>query len=230
MSPIPGLELDWPFREEEQPAWNQRGDSPDDWVTQEFKGEHAHEGMDLGIPSGTILRPSATGIVVYATKVDDGSGWGINCVIDYGQDIQVRCAHMNRCDVVIGQGVTRDTVLGISGNTGHSSGPHLHVEVRKGYRLGGARGTPMNPRLWFTDIDIYGTPFPPPPKDWLDMATKEEVKEAYQEVLEETGVLELVRQLTSNDVIGGTDPTVKDKIERTLNGTRANAADPKPFD
>jgi murein DD-endopeptidase MepM/ murein hydrolase activator NlpD len=66
------------------------------------------------------------------------NGYGKAVVIDHGSGIHTLYGHLSRFAVIAGQPIRRGEVLGYSGNTGRSSGPHLHYEVRVG-------GTPVNP-------------------------------------------------------------------------------------
>lgn len=86
-----------------------------------------HEGLDFGAPSGTPVYATGEGVVVLAESWDR---YGNTVEIDHGNGITTRYAHMSKIKVKEGQRVTRSTVVGLVGNTGRSTGSHLHYEVR----------------------------------------------------------------------------------------------------
>ena len=85
-----------------------------------------HTGYDLRAGSGTPVLASANGRVVF-------SGWldihGYNIIIDHGWGVYSEYAHLSQRYVVPGQFVLQGDVLGLSGNTGRSTGPHIHWEI-----------------------------------------------------------------------------------------------------
>lgn len=87
-----------------------------------------HDGVDLPCNQGTKVYATADGRVKSANIGWDG-GYGNNIMIDHGYGYMTRYAHMSRISVVPGQRVRRGEVIGYSGNTGRSSGAHLHYEV-----------------------------------------------------------------------------------------------------
>lgn len=86
-----------------------------------------HNGLDFGIVVGTPVHSSMEGKVVYAGWNTIGYG---NLVIVQNGDYQTYYAHLSKIPVTVGQTVTADSVIGYSGNTGNSTGPHLHYEIR----------------------------------------------------------------------------------------------------
>lgn len=86
-----------------------------------------HEGIDLGAPHGTPVYATGDGVVEFAGPWDR---YGLTVEINHGNGVATRYAHMSRIKVKEGQKVTRSTVVGLLGNTGRSTGPHLHYEVR----------------------------------------------------------------------------------------------------
>lgn len=86
-----------------------------------------HEGMDFVADSGTKVVASAGGVVVVAEVHPQ---YGKMVEIDHGNDFSSRYAHLSKIDVKAGQIVRRGQPIGASGNTGRSTGPHLHFEVR----------------------------------------------------------------------------------------------------
>lgn len=95
-----------------------------------------HEGLDFTSPVGTEVHAAGDGRVTYA---DYGTnGFGIHVVVDHGFGYETLYAHLSQLKVRSGQRVKRGDLLGLSGNTGLSAGPHLHYEVHKA-------GTPVDP-------------------------------------------------------------------------------------
>jgi murein DD-endopeptidase MepM/ murein hydrolase activator NlpD len=86
-----------------------------------------HEGVDLGAPIGTPVYATGEGVVTLAEAWDR---YGNTVEIDHGNGIASRYAHLSRIKVKDGQRVSRTTIIGLVGNSGRSTGPHLHYEVR----------------------------------------------------------------------------------------------------
>lgn len=87
-----------------------------------------HSGMDFRAGVGTAIRATAPGTVVSAGWA---GGYGRMVEIEHEGGFSTRYAHMSKIDVREGQRITRGQVIGKSGNTGRSTGPHLHYEVRQ---------------------------------------------------------------------------------------------------
>ena len=87
-----------------------------------------HEGIDFIAPTGTPIFASADGVVKSARHSDS---FGQVVEIDHGYGIVTLYAHMSKIKVKKGQKVVRGEVIGLTGNTGLSSGPHLHYEVHR---------------------------------------------------------------------------------------------------
>ena len=85
-----------------------------------------HRGLDIALPEGTNLYAGIDGVI---TTGSDPSGYGNYVIISGADGVQVRYAHMKEFAVSTGDVVTKGTVIGQSGNTGASTGPHVHVEV-----------------------------------------------------------------------------------------------------
>jgi murein DD-endopeptidase MepM/ murein hydrolase activator NlpD len=101
-----------------------------------FNGEGAfHAGMDIGAEIGTPVHATADGIVVLA---EASNGYGREVVIDHGHDIKTCYGHLSGFAVTQGQQVARGQVIGYVGDSGRSTGAHLHYEVR-------IHNTPVNP-------------------------------------------------------------------------------------
>jgi len=97
---------------------------------------HFHTGLDIGIGTGTPVRAAEAGTVVLATTNTgpDGKpvGYGTYVVIYHGGDLFTLYGHLSELGVTAGQRVATGEVIGLSGSTGNSTGPHLHFEVRQG--------------------------------------------------------------------------------------------------
>ena len=85
-----------------------------------------HNGLDYAVPLGTPIKASAAGTVVQA-------GWaghsGFRVEIDHGNGLHTSYNHNSAVKVSVGQKVERGDVVSVSGSTGNSTGPHLHLEV-----------------------------------------------------------------------------------------------------
>ena len=93
-------------------------------------GGRMHWGLDLAASSGTPVRAAAAGRVIVANFKDSwGSGWGYYVMVDHGDGYATNYAHLSRVPVRVGQAVHAGEIIGYSGNTGHSTGPHLHFET-----------------------------------------------------------------------------------------------------
>jgi murein DD-endopeptidase MepM/ murein hydrolase activator NlpD len=93
----------------------------------------AHRAIDIGVAVGHPVYASDGGTVIYAGW--STVGYGNHIVLDHGNGFQTLYAHLSAIYVASGQFVGQGTVIGASGNTGNSSGPHLHFEIRYGGSL-----------------------------------------------------------------------------------------------
>lgn len=118
-----------------------------------------HNGVDIGVGIGTPVYAAATGTVIIATVVTSNpygyggpskTSWSVANGYGYGNYIAIEhpdgkitiYGHLSSVAVGVGQTVVQGQVIGYSGSTGNSSGPHLHFEVRLG-------STPVNPMSYF---------------------------------------------------------------------------------
>jgi len=99
-----------------------------------------HKGLDIGYPTGTKIRACESGKVTTAGWV---SGYGYCVIIDHGNGMVTLYAHMSKLHCMKSQRVLRGQVIGEVGNTGNSTGPHLHLEVR-------VNGKYMDPEKYVT--------------------------------------------------------------------------------
>jgi murein DD-endopeptidase MepM/ murein hydrolase activator NlpD len=87
-----------------------------------------HQGIDIGVPSGTSVKAFASGKVVFSGWE---GGYGYLVRINHGNGLETYYAHNSKLLVKVGQTVEAGSVIAKSGNTGNSTGPHVHFEVRK---------------------------------------------------------------------------------------------------
>jgi len=110
-----------------------------------YKVRKFHEGMDFSAPVGTEVYATGNGTIEFAGR-DGTGGYGNQIIIDHGYTYRTVYAHLSRIFVKPGQKILRGQIIGYVGNTGKSTSPHLHYEVRKSF-------IPMNPvYFFFNDI------------------------------------------------------------------------------
>lgn len=131
-NPAPGQEITSRF-----------GNRPDPF----FGGLAMHAGIDFRAPTGTEIRSTGAGKVVTASF---SGGYGNMVEIDHGLGLSTRYGHMSRILVSEGDTVEPGQILGLSGSTGRSTGPHLHYEVRR-------NGEPVDP-MRFLNAGMKLTP------------------------------------------------------------------------
>jgi len=99
--------------------------------------QNRHTGTDIGLPIGTPIYPVSWGTVKETGYSDRG---GHYIIISHFLGFESRYLHLNEINVIKGQKTDFQTVIGKSGNTGFSTGPHLHYEIR-------LAGIPLPPNL-----------------------------------------------------------------------------------
>lgn len=97
-------------------------------ITQRMVG--SHHGVDVGVPIGTRLVAPEGGQVIAAGTSSSGYGKYVEILTPSGEKIIL--GHLSNVQVRAGQTVQAGQQVGLSGNTGNSTGPHVHIEVRKG--------------------------------------------------------------------------------------------------
>lgn len=100
-----------------------------------YRWGRLHAGADVGVPIGTTVRASRAGQVITAGWV---GGYGNCVIIDHGDGVTTRYGHLSEVTVSVGQYVDQGQQVALSGNTGRSTGPHLHFEIR-------INGEPVDP-------------------------------------------------------------------------------------
>ena len=131
--------------------WIQLADAPSMWPVEgrvgssfgqredPFNGEGTfHSGIDIEAPYGTPVRATADG---EATGESMGAGYGRQVVLNHGHDVLTVYGHLSSVAVLPGQHVIRGQVIGYVGQSGRSTGPHLHYEVR-------VHNVPVNPHKY----------------------------------------------------------------------------------
>jgi murein DD-endopeptidase MepM/ murein hydrolase activator NlpD len=98
-----------------------------------------HGGIDIAAAVGSPVHAPAPGTVIFAGRHPE---FGVLLLIDHGQAITSLYGHLSRLNVAVNQRVERGSLLAWSGNTGRSSGPHLHYEIQ-------VNGQPVNPHTYF---------------------------------------------------------------------------------
>jgi len=119
------------------------------WVTSDFgtrldpySADHKmHEGLDIATPHGQPVQAPSDGVVVF-NGVE--GGYGKVLVLDHGYGVKTRYGHLSETFVKLGDRVKRGEKVAAVGNTGKSTGPHLHYEVR-------VNGIAENPRKFILE-------------------------------------------------------------------------------
>lgn len=96
------------------------------------QGIHGRNAVDLGAPIGTPVYAAASGTVIISKSGGWNGGYGTYIVIKHGNGTQTLYAHLSGNNVSTGHWVEKGSRIGSIGNTGKSTGPHLHFEVRGG--------------------------------------------------------------------------------------------------
>lgn len=105
------------------------------------RGGDFHNGVDIKVPTGTPVYSPGAGRV---EEADFMHGYGLRVVVDHDFGLETVFAHLKKTAVQPGQTVRRGELLGYSGNSGRTTGSHLHYEVH-------VHGTPVNPRQYLLD-------------------------------------------------------------------------------
>ncbi len=95
-----------------------------------------HEGIDIAVSEGTPVKAAECGVVSYVSE--NAGGYGKFVKINHGHGVETSYAHLSQINVSEGDTVSAETVIALSGNTGRSTGPHLHFEITE-------NDTPVDP-------------------------------------------------------------------------------------
>jgi murein DD-endopeptidase MepM/ murein hydrolase activator NlpD len=98
---------------------------------------HFHSGVDLAAPAGTAVHAVLAGV---ALVLSSSGGYGLHVTVASGPRVAVLYGHLEMAAVITGELVSAGTLIGYEGSTGASTGPHLHLEVRRD-------GVPVDPQL-----------------------------------------------------------------------------------
>jgi murein DD-endopeptidase MepM/ murein hydrolase activator NlpD len=108
-------------------------------ITSDYKNPRPnHYGIDIGASIGTPIIAISDGTIVYAGN-RDARGYGKEIVLKTKNGLFARYGHLNNINVKTGESVKAGQVIGEVGNTGLSSGPHLHFEINKTEGFPGAK-------------------------------------------------------------------------------------------
>jgi murein DD-endopeptidase MepM/ murein hydrolase activator NlpD len=141
------------------------------WVTRGFgenaglEGRSFHNGCDIACPEGTLVVATAPGVVIFA---GDDPTYGKLVIVQHGlTGYSTFYGHNSELKVRVGANVERGQVIASSGNTGKSSAPHVHYEVR-------LHGVPLNPAKYLTPAARGTEEEPPVPVEVEEPETGEE--------------------------------------------------------
>jgi len=137
MAPIPTTGQFWPV---EGIITGQYGK----WRGARHHHGHVHVGVDIAAPFGTTVVAPMDGTVAFVGRKN---GYGLTLVIDHGDGISTLYAHSSGILVTEGEAVKKGQPVSKIGLSGHSTGPHLHYEVRM-------EGKPVNPLAWTEKLQI----------------------------------------------------------------------------
>ncbi len=113
------------------------------WWRGRRRRSRMHNGIDIAAPRGTIIVASKSGTVIYAGRY---GRYGRTVIVDHGSGVKTRYAHCSKITVRLGEKVKQGQTIALVGNTGRSTGPHLHFEIR-------LADAPLNPAKY---IDFSG--------------------------------------------------------------------------
>jgi murein DD-endopeptidase MepM/ murein hydrolase activator NlpD len=107
------------------------------YITQDYWS--GHRAIDIAVPLNTAVYAADSGLVTFAGWTDVGYGFLVR--INHGNGFETLYAHNTTIVVSVGQQVERGQLIAYSGSTGHSTGPHVHFEIR-------LNDIPVNPRIY----------------------------------------------------------------------------------
>ncbi|MBF0492047.1 MAG: M23 family metallopeptidase [Deltaproteobacteria bacterium] len=107
-------------------------------------GGHVHVGVDIAAPIGTNVVAPLNGTVIFVGRK---GGYGLTVIVDHGDGVATLYAHNSEVIVSEGDILKKGDLISKVGSSGHSTGPHLHYEVR-------LDGYPVNPLAWTEKLQI----------------------------------------------------------------------------
>jgi murein DD-endopeptidase MepM/ murein hydrolase activator NlpD len=134
---VNSLPLRWPVRGRVNSEYGRR---PSPW----HGAAEQHSGLDISTPPGTPVMCPAPGRVVLAGA---GGDYGRHVLVEHSNGVRSLYGHLSKVDVKAGQLVEKGQLLGLTGSTGRSTGPHLHYELR-------VAGKAVNPRKFLWDRPV----------------------------------------------------------------------------
>lgn len=221
----------------DNPTANIRPGSPDYWIIQQFGNYQpdGHTGIDFSCPVGTEVSAVASGKVLHsgwmAGTYADNPWWvapgfaGICIVIDHGTFIGIY-GHLSRAIAAKNSWVNEGDAIGLSGNTGGSTGPHLHFEVLPdGYNLNARFYGRVNPLPYLGSAsigpagDIKKTP--EPEEDDMNPEDRRMLKAVYDAIF--NGGTSMPEGKPLKDLIHDNFTTVKASLGRVEANTKKDA-------
>lgn len=118
---------------------------------------HCHTGLDFAVPTGSPVYAVHDGVVV---STGDAGPYGRRVRVLHRGQVATRYAHLSRILVHPGQHVEAGQVIALSGASGNTTGPHLHLEVRR-HATRHRDGVPVDPLAWLHDHGAFGPPAQP---------------------------------------------------------------------
>ena len=138
----------------------------------------SHKGIDFGVSEGTPVLAAAAGTVLQSGYQQNGYGWYV--VLIHADGSGTVYAHLCRQGLAVGVSVQAGAIVGYSGNTGNSSGPHLHFEYR---RQASYQSTVVDPQLYFKQSMSYSPISPSQSFSIPAVALKDDLKIGAAEIV-----------------------------------------------
>ena len=157
-----------------------------------------HTGIDYGCPIGTPILASSDGEVMYAAW--DSTGFGNMVIISHTSDRATLYAHLSDISVVCGRRVRQGELIGHSGSTGNSTGPHLHFEARTKWNDYKSHFDPMLLPLISVDDSVSAVTTGKPPLD-ISLKDAEDLKPGMVMVTAPSGVFAHNSDFTAKTVL-----------------------------
>lgn len=130
-------------------TWPVRGYVSEEFGVPHLPWQETHTGIDIANPEGNIGDPVTPFMAGKVIKPDstEKTGWGKHVIVDHGNNITSLYGHLSAVNVTEKQDVKPGDIIGLEGSTGHSTGSHVHFEIR-------VYGIPVNPRVFMVGEPI----------------------------------------------------------------------------